>query len=246
MGGVYKLVLQRHMKKFAAVFISLHATAAARYTCVRAALKCRDSIEKENADCLSSPIRNKPESIGKKTRRLMVTPITIGSKDYQLGKKLLYSAFPENERIPAWCLAIFSLGKKADFLSIYDGTTFCGFMYLVYEEKIMFLLYFAIDAKLRSQGYGKEVLALLKDAAGEKTVVLNVEVLDPNAPNYDQRAKRVNFYKRNGFYLTDYILTKDEDEYHILSSSPAFPLAELSDIVERYRMGSITKQKNCF
>lgn len=159
--------------------------------------------------------------------------------DYNEIKSLFVTAFPENERLPMWLLRFLSRGKNVRFEAFYDAERFCGLAYTIHSEKMIFLVYLAVDDRLRSKGYGTRILHWLKKRANGKAVVLNVEAPDKSADNYEQRVKRLAFYGRNNVHKTSYLLKVRKDTYHILSTHPQFPLDELKSFVKKYHMGTI-------
>ena len=67
------------------------------------------------------------------------------------------------------------------------------------SEKMIFLLYFAVNAQQRSKGYGSQIIHELKQVARGREIILNVEKPDQSAENNTQRVQRITFYERNGF-----------------------------------------------
>ena len=49
----------------------------------------------------------------------------------------------------------------------------------------------------------------------DKEIVLDIEPLDENASNHEQREKRYHFYKKNGFKTTSYFIEDEEDMKNI-------------------------------
>lgn len=123
----------------------------------------------------------------------------IAKSDYKIVKKLYLSAFPKNERPPFFMLKAGVKKGAGDFFVARDGELFVGFAYTVIYKDLAYLFYFAIDDALRGKGYGSAVLTELKRIYGEKRFFLAREMLDKDAPNYDERVKRREFYLKNGF-----------------------------------------------
>lgn len=119
-------------------------------------------------------------------------------------QKLYTEAFPEVERKPFSMLLRLRKKKKADLWVIHDTHTKevvgLAFM-LLYKNQVLFD-YFAIMKEHRSIGYGKEVLKALADKYAGKVLFGEVEPLDANADNYEQRVRRMKFYMENGFHKT--------------------------------------------
>ena len=67
------------------------------------------------------------------------------------------------------------------------------------SEKMIFLLYFAVNAQQRSKGYGSQIIHELKQVARGREIILNVEKPDQSAENNTHRVQRITFYERNGF-----------------------------------------------
>ncbi len=69
----------------------------------------------------------------------------------------------------------------------------------VYEfEKFTFAEHFAVAKEYRNCGIGSEVLSLLKNRV-KSPICLEVEL-----PETDMAKRRIEFYKRNGFYYNEY------------------------------------------
>ena len=131
-------------------------------------------------------------------------------------KKLYFSSFPKEERIP-WPLVVLNARRKGvDLTAFLDGDTFCGFTYSVTAGDHHCLLFFAVAETLRSQGYGSAILAAVKAAHG--IVVLNIETLVDDAPNLAERKHRYGFYRHNGFFDTGYHVWEVGGMFRVLSN----------------------------
>lgn len=114
-------------------------------------------------------------------------------------KNLYKEAFPKEEKMPIWCLKGLVRKNRAIFYGIYDKEKFVGLVYLIFYEDIVFLFYFAIEKELRGQGYGSQVLKAIQEKYAKYKIILNIEEVDKNSDNYEQRYKRKLFYHKNGF-----------------------------------------------
>lgn len=121
------------------------------------------------------------------------------TNDYGKIKELYLTAFPRDERAPFSLIRRRARQGRADMLCAYDGEEFVGFAYMVCLRDLAYLFYFAIDESRRGMGYGSAVLAELKKRYEGKRLFLAREQLDESADNYGQRARRHEFYLRNGF-----------------------------------------------
>ncbi len=82
-----------------------------------------------------------------------------------------------------------------DFIIIDNNLV--GIMLYWESDEFIFLEHFAILPSLRNKGYGESALNLLKEK--NKTIILEIE-----PPIDDLTIKRLNFYKRNAFHLTNH------------------------------------------
>ena len=113
--------------------------------------------------------------------------------------KLYLEAFPENERPP---LSIFleSLKQEAiTLLAFYDNATFVGFTYLAIYKDICCLYFFAVSKGYRHQGYGGQIIEILKKEYKDYVLMLGYEEVDPKYKNYEERVLRKAFYYKHGF-----------------------------------------------
>ncbi len=118
---------------------------------------------------------------------------------------LYTNSFPLCERrdIPSHEIALTYSDYHFDF--IIKDNSFIGFMLYWQTDEFIFLEHFAILPSLRNKGYGKNALNLLKEK--NKTIILEIE-----PPIDDLTVRRLNFYKRNGFNLTN--LNHIQLKYH--------------------------------
>lgn len=143
------------------------------------------------------------------------TRVIRKQKDYRLVVELMRTAFSPEERIPIWVLNLLSKKRNVNFNAWYDNGEFCGITYTIESEKMIFLLYFAVNAQQRSKGYGSRIIHELKQIAEGREIILNVEKPDQFAENNTQRVQRIAFYEKNGFsrmcitLITGYIISRE-------------------------------------
>ena len=168
-----------------------------------------------------------------------LTAVAVNKKlnEYAEIKKLISRAFPKNEQFPMWLLCILAIRKSVDFLAYYDNDLFCGISYTVANDDLVFVLYLAVNDKIRSKGYGSQIIQYIKQMHPDKAAALNIEPLNPNAQNYAQRIKRYEFYKKNGFVDTQYKIVDGGEDYQILSTVNRFPLEAYKTVIKRLSFG---------
>lgn len=124
-----------------------------------------------------------------------------------------------------------------DFFAYYDEVSFCGISYTVSNGELVFVLYLAVNDKIRSRGYGSAILQCIKQRFSNKTIALNIEPLDPDIDNYAQRVKRFEFYVKNGFIDTDYHIIDGSDKYQILATTERFSIKEYKSAIKQLSFG---------
>ena len=158
-------------------------------------------------------------------------------KEYSEIKSLICRAFPKNEQFPMWLLRTLAVRKSVDFSAYYDGESFCGISYTVNNDDLVFVLYLAVNDKIRSKGYGSAILQCIKQKYPNKVIALNIEPLEPNSDNYSQRVKRFEFYVRNGFIDTGCKITDNSGNYQILATTDKFQIAEYKSAIRKLSFG---------
>ncbi len=120
-------------------------------------------------------------------------------KDLDKFKKLYIEAFVSYERMPISFLLRKAKKKNVDFLALYDDDIFIGFVYLINNEDITYVLYLAIDCSIRGKGYGSASLSLIRKLKPNNRIILNIQLLDESSSNYEERVLREKFYIKNGY-----------------------------------------------
>ena len=67
-------------------------------------------------------------------------------------------------------------------------------------------MFFAVDAALRSKGFGSAILQEIQKKYPTKKIIISIEPCDETAPDIEIRKKRKVFYLRNGYKETGYMI----------------------------------------
>lgn len=123
--------------------------------------------------------------------------LTTLSPDFDAVIKLYILSFPEEERRP---VADFrdnvERGGAFSLLAAYDDRAFVGFVTYWDFPSYRYVEHFAITPDSRGRGYGGLIVEEIKRAG--LPVLLEVE-----PPVTEQARRRVRFYERHGFMLSD-------------------------------------------
>ena len=112
--------------------------------------------------------------------------------------EIMQESFPADERRPFAQQK--ELLKKQEY-KIYvlrNQNSVQGFIAVWELEGLLFIEHFAMDKACRNQGFGSKLLSYITDKY-TRTICLEVEI-----PTDELTYRRVEFYKRNGFYLNTY------------------------------------------
>ncbi len=114
--------------------------------------------------------------------------------------KFMKRVFPREEVIPMWLIRLVTVKKGYNFDVYYENNLFVGIIFTIDTKDTLFVFYLAVNDKIQSNGYGTILLQTLFNDNPDKSVTLFIETMDDiEAKNYNQRIKRLAFYKRNGF-----------------------------------------------
>ena len=117
---------------------------------------------------------------------------------------LYLSVFPENERPPLdWFYNCLNTYKENEVVCYFDEDNFIGFSYLTTYKDIIYITFLAVSPKFQNKGYGTKILSDIKTNNKGFTILLCFEEVDKKYPDYNQRLRRQEFYKRNGFIDND-------------------------------------------
>lgn len=150
-------------------------------------------------------------------------------------KALYYQAFPKEERLPWWLLRLNARRKGIDITAFVAEDRFVGFTASVTTAQMHFLLFFAIAPELRGKGWGSRILSQLKEQY--PMLVLNVEPLLEDAPNYPERIKRMQFYEKNGIYDTGWNVWEVGGKFRVLSTKKELEQVAYRSVFLKLTMG---------
>ncbi len=157
--------------------------------------------------------------------------VTTGFPDMKQLDELALEAFPPEEYLAPEKVLELSQKSELDFWGVYDNDRFVGFCVTVLHRSMVYLFFLAITPENRSKGYGSLILSLLSDIYKSYQFTVDFEMVEENAPNYDQRVKRKQFYMKNGFHETGHFLTYFGVSYEILCKNMAFDIQMFKEML---------------
>lgn len=161
---------------------------------------------------------------------LSVKEITRKSHEIEKIKELFYNSFPKQEQLPFWFLLYRAKSNSVNFLALFDKEVFVGFTYLVTNNDLTFVLYLAINNQIRSKGYGRMALEAIQLQYPANRIILNIEAIEKDTDNYEQRVKRKSFYTKNGYKNLPMLMIEGKDKYEVLISYGSSTIKEYKQL----------------
>lgn len=163
--------------------------------------------------------------------------VTKKLPEYNKIINLIKHAFPKVEQMSPRYLNLMAKRKCIHFDAYYDETIFIGFTYLVESKNMIFITYIAVNDEIRSKGYGSRIISTIKSRFPNKVISLNVERLIDDCDNYEQRFKRIKFYERNNFVLTDKFVSNGKEKFSIMATDKDFSIKDYRNTLKKYSFG---------
>ncbi len=137
-------------------------------------------------------------------------------------RDIYLSSFPKEERMPFPMMVAMSFLWNTEFLAFFDGETPCGLIYMASMGRLSFIMFFAVDEKLRSKGYGSSILDLIQKRHPKNKIVVSIEPCDKDADDVELRQRRRAFYGRCGYERTGYFMKLGGQRQEILIKNGTF------------------------
>lgn len=153
-------------------------------------------------------------------KKLTLVPIRSHTKESKFARLLFDKSFPRIERIPFQKVFIDALkGGSSDFWCVLDKDTPVAAVYMMRSDKYAYVFYMAVVPDQRCSGYGTALLKTLKKKYEGRELILDIEAPEEGSPNFEQRARRRNFYLGNGFSDTGWEMQDVTGHFRIFSQS---------------------------
>lgn len=163
----------------------------------------------------------------------------VRSKDKKRIKELYQSSFPKEERMPFILMLFMSCLWNTEFLAFYDEDKLCGIIYLAVLRKQTFIMFFAVDEKLRSHGYGSSILDEVQKLYPKHKLIVSIEPCFEHADNIEQKLRRKSFYLRNGYVETGYFMKLAGQVQEILIKNGMFDKRQFRIFFVLYSFGVV-------
>lgn len=124
---------------------------------------------------------------------------TIKSNEFDHAYKIMEAAFPNSELRTYAKIKEFFIREELRLFGIKEENTLSGVIMCWECDTCIFLENFAVDKAARGKGLGSLLLKEIQNYYIDKLIILEIE-----KPYDDLSERRLHFYERNGFILSDY------------------------------------------
>lgn len=139
--------------------------------------------------------------------------------------------FPESELKPLDRILQMRNLKSYECLGFYEDDVLRAYGYLLKQQKFVLLDYFAVCSEVRGTGYGSASLNRMKEFYQESAaIILECESIcsAKTKEEYQVRSKRIQFYKKSGYQISNVKAKLFDVEFSILY----LPLMEKTPNIE--------------
>lgn len=153
-------------------------------------------------------------------------------------------SFPKEERIPSNNLIEFLEEMQCKTFGIYNECEFIVFITLLQnkEQKIAYLWFLAIDSRYKSKGFGSKALESLNELYKEYQIIVDIEKIDKDSENNEQRERRLTFYIKNGYKRSNYGMNYFGVDYETLYNKWSFDKSNFQKLLKKIKVDGFTPQ----
>jgi len=171
---------------------------------------------------------------------LLIKNVASDFKDMKILESLNNEAFPKEERMELHEMIQLISQNTIEVTAVYDNDTFIGFYVLSIQRSTAYILFFAIEGSKRRLGYGSKVLALMKKQYANCQIVLDMEIIDKEAENIEQRKSRKKFYLHNGYYETGFFLNYNNLIMEVLCTDVKLDINNFQALLNNLKLKKIS------
>lgn len=160
----------------------------------------------------------------------------VSATKYKKQTRHLYrTAFPREERVPLFFLFHRARKPQNSFEAVLEGQEYIGLVYTIVQSNRVYVFYLAVAAGKRGKGYGSKILKAICERYPEHTVLLAIEnTSDTQAPNREQRFRRLRFYEANGFRKLKIRFCESGVVYELLGTKADVTKADFLFLMREY------------
>ena len=120
--------------------------------------------------------------------------------------------------------------ENTELYCLVDKEAIFGFVYLLFYQNMVFILYLAVNPDNCSKGYGSYILKWCLHKYKDKNIYLNIEEVKKDVKDYETRLKRLKFYLKNDFFISSYISKEETESFNILSNNKDIDIEQYKEL----------------
>lgn len=120
--------------------------------------------------------------------------------------------------------------ENTELYCLVDKEAIFGFVYLLFYQNMIFILYLAVNPDNRSKEYGSYILKWCLNKYTDKNIYLNIEEVKKDVKDYETRLKRLKFYLKNDFFISSYISKEETESFNILSNNKDIDIEQYKEL----------------
>lgn len=159
--------------------------------------------------------------------------MTMDAKDIDILNEINEEAFPDDERVELPEMFRVCDLTNGEVLGWYAAEELIGYAMMNLNEKCAYLNYFAIKQSERSKGYGQKILQMLQEKYAGLQLIIDFEVMDEKAENYEIRKRRKAFYLRGGMQETGYYTKLSDNYFELVSNHGALEVEAAENLMKQ-------------
>lgn len=133
-----------------------------------------------------------------------VNLIELNDKQFEEFAKLNYETFGEVEGINSNIILQKCREGKLNCLTFFEQEELVASVVYMSSDKTAYYLFIVVSPGYRNKGLGSKLMQILSQKFAGKQQMVEIETLtEKDADSYEERVSRYNFYKRNGYHMTD-------------------------------------------
>ncbi|WP_115727794.1 GNAT family N-acetyltransferase [Actinomyces culturomici] len=174
-------------------------------------------------------------------RKLRAVPVPFFGRTSRAVRRLYLRSFPKAEQLPLPLLHAISLRRSCHFLAWFEegASAPCALSYAYVIQDLAYIGFLAVDQTLRSRGVGTRILQEFQRRYPDKVHVLEIEPVEEDAENAEQRLKRLAFYERNGFTPTNLTTHQFGEDYTVLTRNGSVAPERLEHVLDNFGFGLV-------
>lgn len=173
--------------------------------------------------------------------------LELDEEGFQQFAELNYQTFGLVEGVDSQVIREMCKENKLTCTVFFEDEKMIGSVTYMLTEKLAYYVFIVVSPAERSKGYGSKFLQILNEKYKDRQKLVEIDTIsEKDAPDYNIRVSRCNFYERNGFHLTNQKVIVNGLLFDLMCTDGELLLDEYSKLIkiEREFVEQIELAKN--